>query len=75
MAASEIIIDYGFPDARLKILQQTRTPDGKGDVAGFIEAMVKELVSPGVGGGKVVSFDTDSILKACMAYQRSGRLP
>ena len=64
MAASDITIDYGFSDARLKILQQARTPDGKGNVTGAIEDMVKELVSPGVKGGKVLSFDTAGMLKA-----------
>jgi hypothetical protein len=75
MAASEITIDYGFSDARQKIHQADRTPDGKGNVTGFIDDMVRQLVSPGVRGGKVVSFDNDGVLKACMAYRRNGRLP
>jgi hypothetical protein len=41
----------------------------------LIDKMVKELVSPSVGGGKVVSFDANGMLRACMAYQRNGRLP
>ena len=75
IAADEVIIDYGASEERLKIEQRTRTPDGKGDVIGFIEEFVSKIVSPSLGGGKVSSFDTDSMLQACLAYKRRGRLP
>jgi len=59
----------------LIIQQRTRTADGQGDVVEFINDFVANMLSPSVGGGKVVSFDTDGILKACLGYKRGGRLP
>jgi hypothetical protein len=75
IAADQIIIDYGVSEKRLNIEQRARTPDGKGDVVGFIEDFVVNVLSPSIGGGKVASFDTDSMLKACSSYKRNGRLP
>ena len=75
MAAGEIVIDYGLSGERLQIEQRMLTPDGEGDVAGFIEEFVTKVLSPSVDGGKVVSFDADSMLKACLLYKRSGRVP
>jgi hypothetical protein len=75
IAADQIMIDYGVSEERLNIEQVTRTPDGKGNVVGFIEDFVTNVLSPSIGGGKVVSFDTDSMLKACTSYKRHGRLP
>jgi hypothetical protein len=47
----------------------------KGDIAKFIEDFVINILSPSIGGGKVVGFDTDNLLKACLAYKRSGHVP
>jgi hypothetical protein len=75
VAADQIIIDYGVSEGRLNIQQRTRSPDGKGNVVGFIEDFVTNILLPSIGGGKVVGFDTDSMLKACLAYKSRGRLP
>jgi hypothetical protein len=75
IAADEILIDYGVSGERLKSEQRTRTPDGKGNVAGFIEEFVTNMLSPSIAGGKVVGFDTDGMLRTCLAYKRNRRLP
>jgi hypothetical protein len=75
IAADEILIDYGASQDRLTIEQRTRTPDGKGNVVGAIEDLVTNAVSPAIGGGRVVSFDTDGMLSACLTFKRRGRLP
>jgi hypothetical protein len=75
IAAHEIIIDYGVSEERLKIEQRTRTPDGKGNVIGFIEDFVTNALSPAIGRGRVVSFDTNGMLNACLAFKQRGRLP
>lgn len=75
IAADEIVIDYGASAGRLRIEQRMLTPDGEGDIAKFIEDFVINVLSPSVAGGKVMGFNTDSLLKACTAYKRSGHLP
>lgn len=75
IAADQMIIDYGVSEERLNIEQRTRTPDGKGDVTGFIEEFVFNVLAPSIGGSKVAGFDTDRMLKACMSYKRNGHLP
>jgi hypothetical protein len=72
MAADEILVDYGTPKERLNIEQRTQTPDGAGNVVGFIEDLVTKVVSPSMDGGKVLSFDTDNMLKTCLAYKQQG---
>jgi hypothetical protein len=69
------VLRDGVPGQRLNIQQQTRTPNGSGDVAGFIEDLVINILSPAVGGGKVLSFDTDRVLKTCQAWKQRGLLP
>jgi hypothetical protein len=73
MAANEILLDYGEPQERLNIEQRTRTKDGTGDVVGFIEDLVTRIVSPSIDGGKVLSFDTNDMLKTCLAYKQRGK--
>ncbi len=75
LAANDITIDYGVAEARLSIEQRTRTPDGNGNVVGFIEDLVTNILSPALRAGKVTGFETESMLSACVAYKRSGRLP
>lgn len=75
IAADEIVIDYGVSGGRLRIEQRMLTPDGEGDIAKFIEDFVINILSPSIAGGKVIGFNTDSLLKACLAYKRNGRLP
>jgi hypothetical protein len=75
IAAEEIVIDYGVSGERLRIEQRMLTPDGEGDIAKFIEDFVINILAPSVAGGKAVGFNTDSLLKACLAYKRNGRLP
>ncbi len=75
MAAGEVVIDYGMSEERLKIEQRSRTPDGKGNITGLIEDFVMNVLSPANGGTRVVSFDTNGMLNACLAFKRRGRLP
>jgi hypothetical protein len=75
MTADDMIIDYGVPEGRLTVQQRTLTPDGKGNVVGFLGDFVTNILSPSIKAGKVTSFDTDGVLKACMTYKQRGRLP
>lgn len=72
ITAQSITVDYGS-DQRLNIEQRTRTADGEGDVAGFVDDFVLHLLAPSVGAGKVTSYDVDKMLATCLTYKRKGR--
>lgn len=71
MAAEETIVQMPSGD-RLNVLQRTRTPDGKGDIAGFVDEMVP-VISKTVNGGAVSRMETAEVLKRCLNYKRTGR--
>jgi len=72
LVSEEAIIDFGQKSERLTILQRYRTPDGRGNIAGFIEDAVS-LVSSAVGGGSVQSMEMETMLRKCMQYKKNGR--
>jgi len=73
MTAQSIVVDFGFGDKRLNIEQRTRMHDGEGDVVGFVDDFVTQILSRSVNTGKITSYDTGGMLSACLAYKRNGK--
>jgi hypothetical protein len=71
MAAEETIVQMPSGD-RLSVLQRARTPDGKGDIVGFVDEIVP-VISKAVNGGAVSRMETADVLKSCLNYKRTGR--
>jgi hypothetical protein len=71
VAADETIVQMPSGD-RLNVLQRTRTPDGKGDIASFVDDVVP-MISKAVNGGAVRSMETVEVFKRCQNYKRTGR--
>jgi hypothetical protein len=72
LASSRIIVEFGPAQERIGIRQMSRTPDGTGNIEGFVDVFVPEI-SKAINGGAVRSFSTDSMLKACAEFKKTGR--
>ena len=66
-----IVVQFGPKSERIAVYQMHRTPSG-GNVAGFLDDAVPAL-SSALHGGKVESFETETILEKCLAFKRNGR--
>lgn len=71
LISEEIIVQFGPKSERITVYQMHRTPSG-GNVVGFLDDAVPAL-SSALHGGKVESFETETILEKCSAFKRNGR--
>lgn len=71
IAADETIVQLPSGE-RLTVLQQAKTPDGKGDISGFIDESVP-VISKAVDGGAVRGMTAGDVFKRCMDYKKTGR--
>jgi hypothetical protein len=72
LTSSEIVIEFGPAQERIGIRQASRTPDGTGNIEGFLDQLVPDI-SKAIGGGAVQSFSTDSMLRTCAGFKKTGR--
>jgi hypothetical protein len=72
LVSEEAIIEFGPKDERLTVLQKATTPNGKGDIVGFIDDVVP-IISSALGGGSVQSMETEVMLRKCVQYKKDGR--
>jgi hypothetical protein len=72
LTSSKVVIEFGPTQERIGIRQISRTPDGAGDIEGFLDEFVPQI-SKAIGGGAVRSFSTDSMLRTCAGFKKTGR--
>lgn len=71
IVSDKIIVEFGPKSERITVQQMYRTPSG-GNVVGFLDNAVT-LLSSALGGGKVESLETETILQKCLAFKRTGK--
>jgi hypothetical protein len=71
LISENIAVEFGPHTERINLRQLYRTPTG-GDIVGFFDDAVP-MISSALGGGKVDSLETETMLQKCIAFKRSGK--